>query len=46
VMPKPIRCCDCSAWQPANPDAYAGLCPVRKATRLANAVACEKVKSK
>ena len=45
-MPKPTRCCDCTVWQPANPDAMAGWCPIRRATRLANVPACEKVKSK
>jgi len=45
-MPAPTRCCDCGAWQPANVDAMAGLCPIRKATRLGNAVACKDGKSK
>ena len=43
---KPARCSDCKAWQPANPDAVAGWCPIKKATRLANVVACEKMKRK
>ena len=43
---KPTRCGDCPKWQPANPDAMAGWCPVRKATRLANAVACKEVQTK
>ena len=40
------RCSDCAKWQPANPDAMAGWCPVRKATRLANAPACKDGKGK
>jgi hypothetical protein len=35
------RCADCPVFQPANPDAYVGYCPKRKATRLGVARACD-----